>query len=190
GAGRGPGAGAPANPNPPQRLTLVEGQDFTWPNAPTPDGKTLNLRAAPANATMSTHTTTLMDKSRAISYVTILNTSRHYLLGYVFKHDEYPWVQNFMSYPADGWLGRGLEFATQPFDLPRREMVELNKLFDTPVYRWLPAKSKISSKFLMFWVKTPDGMMKVDDVRLENGKLTVEDRAAGKTITLAASLPL
>ena len=192
GVGRGPGGpggpgGAAANPNI-QRLTLVEGQDFTWPNAPMPDGKTLDLRAPPANATMTTHTTTLMDPSRKLAFITVLNTARRYMLGYVFHREEYPWVQNYMAYPADGWLGRGLEFATQPFDLPRREMVELNKMFDTPVYRWLPAKSKISTKFLIFWTKSPEGMVKVDDVKLENGKLIVE--GSGKSFTLDASLGL
>jgi hypothetical protein len=95
-----------------------------------------------------------------------------------------------MSYTPNGWSGRGIEFATQPFDLPRRQMEELNKMFDTPVYRWLPAKSKISTRFLMFWVKSPEGMTHVDDVRLENGRIVVEDRAAGKTLAMAASLPL
>jgi hypothetical protein len=173
------------------RSPLAQAQDFTWPMAPSAsDGKLVNLRAAPAEGTWMAHTTTLMDPSRKLAYVTILNTARRYLLGYVFRREEFPWVQNYMNYPADNWLGRGLEFATQPFDLPRREMVELNRLFDTPVYRWLPAKSKIATRFLLFWVKSPEGMSRVDDVRLENGKIIVEDRASGKTLTLAASLPL
>jgi len=95
-----------------------------------------------------------------------------------------------MQYIPNGWSGRGLEFAIQPFDLPRREMVELNRMFDTPVYRWLPAKSKIATRFLLFYVKSPEGMTRVDDVRLENGKLIVEDHASGKTLTLVSSLPL
>jgi hypothetical protein len=172
------------------RTPLAQAQDFTWPMAPAADGKLVNLRAAPAEGTWTAHTTTLMDPSRKLAYITILNTARRYLLGYVFRWEEFPWVQNYMNYPADNWLGRGLEFATQPFDLPRREMVELNRLFDTPVYRWLPAKSKITTRFLLFWVKSPEGMGRVDDVRLENGKIIVEDRASGKTLTLAASLPM
>ena len=150
----------------------------------------MDLRAQPANVTWMGHTTTLMDPSRPLAYVTALNTARHYLLGYVFRREEYPWVQNYMQYTPNGWSGRGIEFATQPFDLPRRQMVELNKMFDTPVYRWLPAKSKIATRFLLFYVRSPEGMTRVDDVRLENGKLVVEDRASGKTLTLAASLPL
>jgi hypothetical protein len=172
------------------RRGLASAQDFTWPVAPGNDGTKIDVRAAPDKTAMMGHTTTLMDPSRRLAYVTALNTARNYLLGYVFRREEYPWIQNFMSYPADGWLARGLEFATQPFDLPRREMIELNRMFDTPTYRWLPAKSKIESRFLMFYVRSPEGMTRVDDVRLENGQIIVEDRASGKTIKLAASLPL
>ena len=99
-------------------------------------------------------------------------------------------MQNYMSYTPSGWCGRGVEFATQPFDLPRREMVELNRMFDTTAYRRLPAKSKIATRFILFYVKSPEGMSRVDDVRLENGKIIVEDCASGKTLTLAASLRL
>jgi hypothetical protein len=54
----------------------------------------------------------------------------------------------------------------------------------------VPAKSKISSSFLMFYTRVPDGFQKVDDVRLEGGKLIIEDRAARRIITLAASRAL
>jgi hypothetical protein len=66
---------------------------------------------------------------KPLAWVTILNTNKNHMLGYVFKHEEYPWVQNYMSYNTNGWSGRGIEFATQPFDLPHREMVELGKPF-------------------------------------------------------------
>ena len=173
-----------------QRSPFLPGQDFTWPMAPGADGKPVDMRAQPAGAAWTTHTTTLLEPSRPLAYITVLNTARRYLLGYVFRREEYPWVQNYMSYTPNSWSGRGVEFATQPFDLPRREMVELNRMFDTPVYRWLPAKSKIGTRFILFYAKSPEGMTRVDDVRLENGKIVVEDRASGKTLTLAASLPL
>jgi len=83
-----------------------------------------------------------------------------------------------------------MEFATQPFDLPRREALQMGSLFDTPTFRILPAKSKIGTAFLIFYTKTPEGFEQVDDVRLENGALIVEDRKAGKTISLPASRTL
>ena len=86
-------------------------------------------------------------------------------------------------------MARGLEFGTQPFDLPRREVIQTGSLFDTPVYRWLPAKSKIRTSFILFYTRAPEGFARVDDVSLEQGKLVIEDRGAGRRITLDASLP-
>ena len=86
--------------------------------------------------------------------------------------------------------GEGLEFATQPYDLTRAEVLRNGPLFDSPVFRILPAKSTISAKFLMFYTSVPDGFQKVDDVQLNGGKLVIEDRANKKTVTLAASRTL
>lgn len=177
----------PANTRPP--TLLQQSQDFTWPNAPGAGGAVFDMRETPAGLNGTGHTTTLMDPAHPLAWVTILNKARHYLLGYVFRREEYPWVQNYMQYTG-GWIGRGVEFATQPFDLPHRDMVELSRMFDSPVYRWLPAKSKIATRFLLFYAKSPEGMTRVDDVRLENGMLIVEDRASEKKMTLAASRPL
>ncbi len=172
------------------RHRLPSGKDFQWPLAPTLDGGTVDLRAAPATPDSGDHTTSLMDPSRKLVFVTALHPGKHLLLGYVFKPSEYPWTQNWEYYPATLKMARGIEFSTQPFDVPRREVVDQNRLFDTPMYRWLPAKSKISTHFLMFFVRVPAGFQKVDDVRLENGSLIVEDKKANRQIKLAASLQL
>ena len=87
-------------------------------------------------------------------------------------------------------MARGLEFGTQPFDVSHRDTVEMGKLFGQAAFRWLPAKSKISSRFMMFYTRVPEGFTKVDDVRHEDGSLIIEDKTSGKTIRLAASLTL
>jgi hypothetical protein len=83
-----------------------------------------------------------------------------------------------------------MEFSTQPYDVPRRQAITMGSLFDTPTFRWLPAKSSIGSRFLMFLVRVPEGMQGVDDVRLESGQITVVDRKSAKQVTIAASLGL
>jgi len=75
----------------------------------------------------------------------------------------------------------------QPFDLPRRDVIQTNSMFDTPTYRWLPAQSKITSSFIMFYTRTPDGFSQVDDVRLERDAIAIEDRRNNKRITLKVS---
>jgi hypothetical protein len=172
------------------RHRLASDQDFTWPEAPTMNGGKVDLRAAPRTSDFTDHTTSLMDPSRRLQFVTALHPGKRMLLGYVFRREDSPWLQTWENYPANGKLARGLEFGTQPFDVPRREVITNNALFDTPTYRWLPAKSKIESRFLMFYTRTPEGMNRIDDVRLERGQIFIEDRSARKQVTLRASLPI
>ncbi len=163
---------------------LESDREFVWPLAPGLDGKPVNLRAAPSEPNSGDHTASLLDPARKTVFVTMLNFRRHLLLGYVFKASDYPWVQNWESYPPNGKLARGLEFSTLPYDLPRRLVVEEGKMFGAPLYRWLPARSKITAKFLMFYTPVPAGFRKVNDVRLENGHIVIEDQAAKLTVKL------
>lgn len=169
---------------------LPSGKDFTWPDAPGLSGNTVNLRVAPAETNSIDHTACLMDASRSFAFVTALNPRKRLLLGYVFRPSEYPWEQNWEDYAPTGKLARGLEFSSQPYDVPRREVVELGSMFGAPVYRWLPAKSTIATSFLFFFTHAPDGFTRVDDVTFENGSLVVVDKQAHKEIRLPASLPL
>jgi hypothetical protein len=164
--------------------------EFTWPNSPTVDGKTVDLRAAPEQPNSGDHTASLIDPKRTLAFATAINPKEHLIVGWVFKPQEYPWVQNWENYPSTGKLARGLEFSTQPFDLPRRVVIDQNNLWGTPLYRWLPAKSKISTRFALFYAHTPPGMTHVDDVRWENGVLIVEDRASNKVLRLPMAAAL
>ena len=165
-------------------------KDFTWPMAPTRTGGTFDLRSAPMQPGSNEHSTSLLDPSRKLVYVTALHLEKGLLIGWVFRREEYPWVQTWLSYPGPNRMARGIEFATQPFDLPRAEVLKAGPLFETPVFRVLPAKAKIATSFLMFYTRVPAGFQKVDDIQLEGGKLIIEDRGASKRITLPASRPL
>jgi hypothetical protein len=169
---------------------LPSDKEFNWPETPGLHTRKVDLRAAPAEPNSGDHTTCLMDPARKLVFVTALHPGKRLLLGYLFKPQEYAWTQNWEYYPPNKKLARGLEFSTQPFDVPRREVVQLNSLFGAPVFRWLPARTKIESRFLMFYAHTPEGFSKVDDVRLENGTIVIEDHKAHKQVTLTASLPI
>ncbi len=169
---------------------LADFADFDWPMAPGANGGMVDLRNEPLNPNSLDHTTSLMDPERKFVFVTALNLEHHLLLGYLFRREEYPWLQIWESYPPDMGAARGLEFATQPFDIPRRQVIERGPMFGAPVVRWLPAKSKIGSRFLFFYTKVPPEMTRVDDVKLDGGTLSIEDRSSGKRVTLAASLGL
>jgi hypothetical protein len=169
---------------------LTSGQDFTWPLAPALNGKTIDLRQTPESAHYLDHATTLLDPSRELEWATAINTKKRLLLGYIFRRVEYPWLQYWGNYPPTQKFSRGMEFGTQPFDVPRREAISTGTMFDTPTYRWLPAKSKITTRFVVFYTHVPEGVQKVDDVRIENGQIIIEDRSARKQIRLPATVNL
>jgi hypothetical protein len=141
----------------------------------------------PDNPHFLDHAATLLDPSRRLEWVAALNTEKKLIYGYVFRREDYPWIQHWGNYPSVAGLVRGMEFGTQPYDLPRRDVISANELFGTPVYRWLPAKSKIESHFLIFYARVPDGFRSVDEVTLQNGSVTIEDRSAARQIVLRAS---
>jgi hypothetical protein len=60
----------------------------------------------------------------------------------------------------------------------------MGQMFGTPTYRWLPAKGKIETRFLIFYTKIPEGFQKVDDVKLDNGEIVISDQKAGKEVRL------
>lgn len=177
--------------DPPDHHNLADFKEFKWPMALTVAGTLVDMRISPTVTPVMDQTTSLMDPSGRLAYVTSLHPERQALLGYVFRREEYPWIQIWDSYPGGGRRSyRGMEFAVQPFDLPRRDVIQTNSMFDTPTYRWLPAQSKITSSFIMFYMRTPDGFTQVDEVQLENGTITIEDRKNGKRIVLQASRSL
>jgi len=175
--------------NPGAERRLASGVNFTWPLAPGLDGKLTDLTAPPDNAHYLDHATVLVDPALTLGWIATVNTAKHLIIGYLFKREEYPWVQNWGNFPANGKFARGLEFSTQPYDESRRLAVAKSGMFDAPTFRWLPAKSTIRSHFLLFYARTPEDFGKVTTVRLENGHITIEDSAKHQ-ITLAASLPL
>jgi hypothetical protein len=62
----------------------------------------------------------------------------------------------------------------------------MSPLFGTPAFRWLPAKAKLQTRFLLFYTRVPEGFTRIDDVVLEGGKLTIVDRS-GQRLVLPAS---
>jgi hypothetical protein len=127
-----------------------------------------------------------MDPRRRLAFVTALNLEKHLLFGYVFRRADYPWVMSWMNFTGDERMARGMEFSTQPFDVGHRETVAMGPMFGTPTLRWLPARSTIETRYLIFYTRVPTEFTRIDDVRLENGALTIVDRS-GKSVTLPAS---
>jgi hypothetical protein len=57
-------------------------------------------------------------------------------------------------------------------------------MFGAPTCRWLPAKSTIRTRSLLFYAPVPEDLENVDDVIFENGRIVISDHIAKKQIEL------
>ena len=129
---------------------LQPAAEFDWPFAPAAAGGPIDLRRftdAPASTAYTAH---LMNPARPTAFFVAFSPTARLALGYVWKRSDFPWLgiweENLsrMHTPWDGRaLTRGMEFGVSPFPESRRRMVERARMFDTPTFRWLPARASI-----------------------------------------------
>jgi hypothetical protein len=74
--------------------------------------------------------------------------------GYRWKRADFPWMgiwRENRGRTHAPWNGRtvtqGMEFGVSPFPENRRAMIERGRLFDTPCYRWLGARQKLTADY-------------------------------------------
>ena len=180
----GPGGGGQGRGGPPR---LANGVDFTFPMAPGADGKPVDMTTFPDNPPQGDHIAVLLDPARTLEWVATVNTEQGMIYGYLFRRQDYPWIQMWGNYPSIEGLVKGMEFSTQPYDINKSAVIDAGPLFETPTFRWLRAKGKMETHFLFYYARIPAGFKTIDDVRLENKQIIIEDRANHKTLTLAAS---
>ncbi len=134
---------------------LREGAVFDWPHAPRADGGAADLRRftdAPASSAFTTHLTA---PGRPHGFFLAYSPGARLAFGYVWRRTDFPWVglwEENLSRRLPPWNGasiaRGLEFGVSPFPETRRRMIERGALFDTPAFRWIPAKTTIAVEYL------------------------------------------
>ncbi len=180
------------------RFSLRPDAEFTWPNAPTEDGKRANLRTTPAQR-FGHYTAQLLNPELEIGFVAACNPRLKLLVVYAFRRVDFPWVGNWeerYNRAQAPWRAktfcRGMEFSTTPFSIPRRETIEQGPLFGESTYRWLPAKSKAQVRFLILLFEVPETFRGVASVSLTQSKRknksridVVESGARGRKLSVA-----
>jgi hypothetical protein len=182
--------------NPPgysERMFLQPDAEFLWPNAPTQQGVTADLRKMP-DQRFGHYTVQLLDPGREIAFISACNPSQQFLVVYVFRRAEFPWVGNWEernNRTQAPWKGRtfcrGMEFSTTPFPIPRRDTIDQGLLFGERTYRWLPAKATRRVRFLILLLRVPQGFAGVSDVIVDKQRVQVVESAANaRVLTISA----
>jgi hypothetical protein len=133
---------------------LTLGNAFEWPMAPRNDGGTVDMRQMNRLAPASGYTAHLADTKCEHAYFIAFAPQFRLAFGYIWKRVDYPWLgiwEENCSRTASPWDGRtvtrGMEFGVSPFPESRREMVERNRLFDTPTCKWIPCRGRLEAEY-------------------------------------------
>ena len=162
-----------------EQIFLRPDAEFTWPTAPTKLGRAANLRTTP-DQPFGQYTAQLLDPELEITFISACNPSQEFLVVYVFRRADFPWVGNWEernNRTEPPWKARtfcrGIEFSTTPFAIPRRDTIDQGLLFGERTYRWLPAKSRQTVRFLILLFRVPDGFAGVKEVSIRQGAARV-----------------
>jgi len=133
---------------------LERGAEFDWPHAPRAGGGVADLRRYADAPRSSGYTAHLMDPVRETAFFVAFSPRSKLAFGYVWRTSDFPWMgiwEENRSRTGSPWNGttltRGMEFGVSPFPESRREMVERRSMFETPTFRWLPAKGHLAAEY-------------------------------------------
>jgi len=158
-----------------ERISLQPDAEFIWPDALRKDGGRSNLRTTP-DQRFGHYTAQMLAPNLDIAFISACNPRQRLLVVYAFRRADFPWVGNWEEHnnrTAAPWKGRtfcrGIEFSTTPFAIPRRDTVDQGRLFGEQTYRWLPAKSSLTVRFLIMLFAAPEAFAGVKQFSIERG---------------------
>ena len=173
-------------------MMITPDAEFQWPQAPLQGGGFHDLRTTPDGSYLR-YTAQLLDPSRAMGYTAIANPSAGLLLVYVFRRKDFPWVGNWEErfyLKTAPWSGRtfcrGIEFSSTPLAAPKRQTVSQGPLFHESTYRWLPALSETTVRYMTLLVDIPGDFQGVEEVSVEAARIVIRETGNRKTYSIPA----
>jgi hypothetical protein len=123
---------------------------FDWPFAPRAAGGVADLRRFTDVSPSSAYTAHLMSATQKHAFFVAFSPTARLAFGYVWTREDFPWLgiwRENRSRTQVPWNGAtvacGMEFGASPMPETRREMIDRGRLFDTPTFRWIPAKARV-----------------------------------------------
>ncbi len=174
------------------RMLVEPDTNFEWPMASGTNGDTHDLRTTPEE-NYGQYTAQLVNPELEFGFIAACNPRLRLLVVYLFRRADFPWVGNweerFMR-QQNPWGGRtfcrGMEFSSTPFAIPRRETISMGKLFGQETYRWLPAKSKVSVRFMALLAAIPEDFQGVQRVFVERGQIRIVESELDREFVVEA----
>jgi len=133
---------------------LEAGAEFTWPDAPRKGGGAVDMRVYTDAPSSSAYTAHRMNVVRDDAFFVAFSPVARLAFGYAWRRRDFPWLgiwEENHARPNAPWNGQaltcGMEFGVSPIPESRRDMIERGRLFDTPTFRWIPARAAVEVEY-------------------------------------------
>ena len=133
---------------------LEAGGTFAWPLAPRAGGGSVDLSRYTNARSSSAYTAHRLDPRSETASFMVFSPSLQLAFGYLWRRADFPWLgmwEENASRTVAPWCGRertlGMEFGVSPIPESRRAMIGRGTLFDTPGFRWIPARTRVDVEY-------------------------------------------
>lgn len=129
---------------------------------------------------------------RQIGFASALNWELGLVFGYCFRSADFPWLAIWHENRAREyapWNGKtqalGLEFGTTPMPVGKEAMKRLRSSFQGSMDRVVPPHETVTAPWLMFLADVPRTWREVQDVVVEEDKITLHEASGEQTSIVA-----
>lgn len=166
----------------------LDSMSFTWDDARLVDGPVDLRRVNDDRGYVTTH---LIKDGASIGWITASDVKNGYLLGYLFKTVDYPWL-NVWHWKKDGKPhAHGLEFGTCGLGQPYKLLLDKRVSFrGRNMFEYIDAKETQTRSYVAFFIKIPKGWGGVADLKLNGSNLTVHERGSSSRVLTTDVVPL
>jgi len=112
-----------------------------------------------------------------LGWTTACNTEYNLMLGYVWKTQDYPWVNYWRSMNNGTPLAFGIEFGTTGLHEPLPIVAKKSSIFGSNIFDFIDANEEINKSFIAFLATIPSDYQGVKEIILNNSELIIIEKS-------------
>lgn len=159
---------------------LRDNAHYAWPEAPTLDGDSADLRVPFARKGTGFVAAARVAPQRDFAFIAALNFRLGVALVYCFRRRDFPWIaiwEENCARTGAPWNGtaqaRGMEFGTTPMPIGRDAMREMGTLLETPSSRAIEPGGLVEARYFAAIARVPTTWRNIADAQPEPHALRI-----------------
>lgn len=146
---------------------------FKWPEADH-NGEKISLRQFEGD--WPGVSSFVYNENDKYGWVTACNPGKKLMLGYIWKTEDYPWINFWRSMENGVPMAFGMEFGTTGLHEPFTVVTRKGKIFNRNIYAFIDADEVISKSFTAFLAIIPEDYKGVDKIEINGSLLTIKEK--------------